>query len=97
MSGGTHKCQASLLLCLRKRRRDFFKNGEVLVNVGFRVLNGNRPLLVPPIGLREDAAIDRGEPVVAPEIDVDLGPVAVVLNRSEERRVGKECRSRWSP
>ena len=21
----------------------------------------------------------------------------VVLNRSEERRVGKECRSRWSP
>src|SRR2546430_4910876 len=23
--------------------------------------------------------------------------VAAVLNRSEERRVGKECRSRWSP
>src|SRR5215469_11098989 len=23
--------------------------------------------------------------------------VAVVINRSEERRVGKECRSRWSP
>ena len=23
--------------------------------------------------------------------------VGVVLNRSEERRVGKECRSRWSP
>jgi len=23
--------------------------------------------------------------------------VAVVLVRSEERRVGKECRSRWSP
>ena len=21
----------------------------------------------------------------------------IVLNRSEERRVGKECRSRWSP
>src|SRR6266542_2172360 len=29
----------------------------------------------------------------------ELGPVAVVgeVNRSEERRVGKECRSRWSP
>ena len=26
----------------------------------------------------------------------DLG-VAVLLTRSEERRVGKECRSRWSP
>src|SRR3712207_8443647 len=23
--------------------------------------------------------------------------LALVLNRSEERRVGKECRSRWSP
>src|SRR2546430_15403873 len=23
--------------------------------------------------------------------------VAVIVNRSEERRVGKECRSRWSP
>ena len=23
--------------------------------------------------------------------------VAVIFNRSEERRVGKECRSRWSP
>src|SRR5215213_4627375 len=27
---------------------------------------------------------------------VDVGPVAVSV-RSEERRVGKECRSRWSP
>src|ERR1022692_4060615 len=25
------------------------------------------------------------------------GKVTVVNNRSEERRVGKECRSRWSP
>ena len=33
------------------------------------------------------------------EIDHDI-PIIVVLNmclRSEERRVGKECRSRWSP
>ena len=26
-----------------------------------------------------------------------LPPVTVALIRSEERRVGKECRSRWSP
>ena len=26
-----------------------------------------------------------------------VGPDAVVNLRSEERRVGKECRSRWSP
>src|SRR2546421_9413845 len=35
--------------------------------------------------------------------DVDIvvsnngGPVRLLINRSEERRVGKECRSRWSP
>ena len=26
-----------------------------------------------------------------------LGAVTLILTRSEERRVGKECRSRWSP
>ena len=26
-----------------------------------------------------------------------LGYADLILNRSEERRVGKECRSRWSP
>ena len=27
----------------------------------------------------------------------DLNSVFSILTRSEERRVGKECRSRWSP
>ena len=30
------------------------------------------------------------------DVEVDLSETGVVL-RSEERRVGKECRSRWSP
>ena len=30
-------------------------------------------------------------------IDVDVQAVAQASSRSEERRVGKECRSRWSP
>ena len=41
---------------------------------------------------------------VAKEAGVSLGTVSKVINgipvgdeRSEERRVGKECRSRWSP
>ena len=29
--------------------------------------------------------------------DISSIPVIVLTNRSEERRVGKECRSRWSP
>ena len=28
---------------------------------------------------------------------VRIGAIEGVYNRSEERRVGKECRSRWSP
>src|SRR3712207_9247134 len=31
------------------------------------------------------------------QVVVDLGRVAGAVERSEERRVGKECRSRWSP
>ena len=31
------------------------------------------------------------------KIAVDVGLVVGITARSEERRVGKECRSRWSP
>src|SRR5687767_14614563 len=38
---------------------------------------------------------------LGPSIEVRLNPLLahaqVLLRRSEERRVGKECRSRWSP
>ena len=33
----------------------------------------------------------------APVIEVNVNKVQTNDNRSEERRVGKECRSRWSP
>src|SRR5580693_655651 len=52
----------------------------MFVNVRFGVLNGDGSLFVPPIRLRQYAAIDHGEPVVAPEIDVNFGPVAVIAN-----------------
>ena len=39
--------------------------------------------------------------VVKPDVVVILGKAKQIFNlivlRSEERRVGKECRSRWSP
>src|SRR2546426_12492335 len=39
------------------------------------------------------------DPIVAQETLHDVGPsdALLPLGRSEERRVGKECRSRWSP
>src|SRR3712207_9579084 len=56
-----------------------------------------------------DAALDEEELAAAQErcaggevfeLPNYISPIAVVYNlegRSEERRVGKECRSRWSP
>ena len=35
--------------------------------------------------------------ILAIESSCDETAAAVVEDRSEERRVGKECRSRWSP
>src|SRR2546427_519698 len=34
---------------------------------------------------------------VETSVNTELAKTADELNRSEERRVGKECRSRWSP
>src|ERR1041385_3268416 len=39
---------------------------------------------------------DEGDAPLAAEIDA-LGRASARAQRSEERRVGKECRSRWSP
>ena len=55
-----------------------------------------------PILFQEgDPALDSPapDPAAAPQPDDD-GPEPATLRalkRSEERRVGKECRSRWSP
>src|SRR3712207_9408471 len=57
----------------------------------------DRLLAVPFRQVRERgfAAHDDGAPLTVVEIDTELEvPYA---DRSEERRVGKECRSRWSP
>ena len=44
--------------------------------------------------------IDEVDPIAAVDEDTirvdEVDPIAAV-DRSEERRVGKECRSRWSP
>src|SRR3989454_12678838 len=42
--------------------------------------------------------VEAKEPVTVPLFEVtDIGVENASLIRSEERRVGKECRSRWSP
>src|SRR5690606_41429130 len=46
-----------------------------------------------PVSACTGACLDKW-PVVAP---VDINDTKGIQKRSEERRVGKECRSRWSP
>ena len=43
---------------------------------------------------------DEDVPLVVSEVNpgaIANPPRGIIANRSEERRVGKECRSRWSP
>ena len=60
----------------------------MLVDVRFRVLHRNRPLLIPPVRLRKHAAIHHCEPIVTPQVHIYLRPVAVVLDllRIEHQR-----------
>ena len=44
-----------------------------------------------------DLNCDLGESFGAYTIGMDEKVIPFITSRSEERRVGKECRSRWSP
>src|SRR5256885_14592918 len=72
------------------------KRDQVAVDVGYTVLVIPRKDIVKiskPEGFESTA-----KPVASPKAarDGESKP-AVETKRSEERRVGKECRSRWSP
>ena len=42
-------------------------------------------------------AVDATKPEIAKAVEELFGVKVAKVNKSEERRVGKECRSRWSP
>src|SRR5260221_13943988 len=51
-----------------------------------------------PFGMNPDDPNGQDDVLVSsPEVHLPLGKPVKALLRSEERRVGKECRSRWSP
>src|SRR6266436_4405320 len=66
-----HHFSYPLLLRLGQRRGHIFKRGQMLLNIGLGVLDGNSPLLIPPVRLRHHTAIDHGEPIVPPQVDVN--------------------------
>src|SRR3712207_9050201 len=49
-----------------------------------------------PIGLLEKKLLENGA-IDEDKVEEIRGEAKERINRSEERRVGKECRSRWSP
>ena len=85
-------------------------DGEVLLLVDGAVPPAALPEVVPELVVEPDALPEPDDWLVcAPCVMVDDGlvvvaswvavaePVVALAQRSEERRVGKECRSRWSP
>src|ERR1051326_913234 len=75
----------SSFMMLRLSRREFFHQRRC---AGLDELIAERQLL---LAISDVLADDRVQVVDVVEIHL------VELLRSEERRVGKECRSRWSP
>src|SRR2546422_460769 len=67
----------------------FFQSQDVILIVA---VTGVQTCALPIFGGPTWSGIDE-----IPRSPYLLGIVAYVLLRSEERRVGKECRSRWSP
>ena len=63
---------------------------RVTANESSSTLNGDKP----DNHLTSDSEDDSGDDITTP----DLCLITIDdYSRSEERRVGKECRSRWSP
>src|SRR5476649_1651617 len=60
---------------------------------------GGKIILVTDRQGAKEAPVDSTEVIVLPDMASTVTPLvyAVAVQRSEERRVGKECRSRWSP
>src|SRR2546426_12456638 len=68
------------------------------------LLAAGNPRFVPctPLGVmklieHEEIGVQGRHAVVVGRSNIVGKPMALLLLRSEERRVGKECRSRWSP
>src|SRR5688572_33027032 len=78
---------------------DQFCNGITVVNTGTVAMDVNGVPLAPPVapmllGEAQSFGGNRNEIFYG---RINIGFVAAAGARSEERRVGKECRCRWSP
>src|SRR5215510_13209289 len=73
-----------------------------LVQIGHNVVIGRHCIIVAQVGISgstqlEDYVTIGGQVGIAGHLHLGKGAIVAAQSRSEERRVGKECRSRWSP
>src|SRR5947209_3676894 len=59
----------AFLLRFGQGGREVLEGREMFINVGLAVLDGNGPLLVPPLGLRRRSAAPLAERAVPPQVD----------------------------
>ena len=76
-------------------------NGMKQLQAGLNQLNTSvynpSPTLVSQHNKVQSEALVLAQTMQASLADLSAAGVVLKLTRSEERRVGKECRSRWSP
>src|SRR3712207_2833458 len=93
---------------MRKHERRAVEEGELVdTSHGFVPGEANRNLptredgkvrdLVLPVATLIGVTLILALWIGISNIDGAITPMQILANRSEERRVGKECRSRWSP
>ena len=84
----------------RKRTGKAVLTGLLLLLLGSGMMAQTYRATLPPVEADSFYAIDLPAPLIGAARD-DLADLRIRdeydLTRSEERRVGKECRSRWSP
>src|SRR5256885_9879883 len=73
-----------LAVAIRRRTRSFLVAAVTLIVVLVATDTTNFPYLL-------------SDPAYAAAVTAGVACVVLFAGRSEERRVGKECRSRWSP
>src|SRR2546430_3173860 len=91
----TAQTASSIRCCLLTILRRLFP--LILLTLSLRAADppNLEPLIAISVNDSGSAEIYRGMPLLVSV--VLLHPLITDITRSEERRVGKECRSRWSP
>ena len=65
---------------------------QAIITEEYKDITNNDMHIIEAVGLGGNKMSD-----IAAKLNITVGSLTTSMNRSEERRVGKECRSRWSP